>query len=770
MYRGFRGRSASRVRGRTDLSAEGVFTVVGVGISDLDLSSSVERCGIRSNSIKIDSVSSFDISEVKTDCFICIDREMDSGWLSDTIANVGLPRPIPDASSIETGVIYDTGAKDITTECRSVAIVVTVFNRPDVAIQCVESIISRTRYPFKELIIMDDCSDGYTRHRLMQMNDPRIRVISQVENVGYLTQVNQGLDIAYKGCDSAVIVNSDVLVTDRWLEGMLRCASSSGADLVNPLCNNAALQSIPLQGESGASGGSMSGGRCYIDAAFAVALQSPKYPEAVPSIGQCLFISKSAWVDHGPFDRALYHRGYGEECELWANVVKSGGRARLADNVFVYHESHATHGKSATRDEKLGFDTFMSRHSDIYRKRVRRAGPFPITTNPHRKKISAVRNRTLPVGFVANDIGPWGGVMCMLKLVEGLGELGFDTGLGHVRTSRASKNQKPIKCKFGPYRFRNPLGFKDWSGAFGWKEGIAFATHFHSVVYLEKVIESTGITPAAFWQDREDFFEDEEGNRSVQGDIIERYCEIPLRIANAKWVAESAEKDLGVSGFTRIPVGVDCDLFYPSIDARKNCKFRVISMWRPITKRRGHERIIRVYKRLREHFGNAVSLEVYGQEKGEKDIAGLIDVHHGWLDQKDISFLLRDIDVVLEPSDFQGFGLPGLEAMASGCLLVSTDNMGIHEYGVDGANCFICKSDGEIVERIIMSLENYQKTEEMRHRARKDALLFDWKNVFCLWAERILSWDVNWPDGSASASRMIMDKVEKERQRFELRL
>ena len=216
--------------------------------------------------------------------------------------------------------------------------------------------------------------------------DPRIKIVFGDKNLGYLKRVNLALDMAYLKCDLAVIINSDVLVTDGWLEGMVRCSVDAGAELVNPMCNNAAIQSIALAGQNGARDGGMAGGRCYLDASFAASIHSPSYPDAVPSIGQCLLISKKRWVEHGPFDHELYGRGYGEECELWANVVKSGSAAKIADNVFVYHESHATHGEQASVDERSGFSTFMSRHSDIYKSKSRRAGSFPITTMPYRRR------------------------------------------------------------------------------------------------------------------------------------------------------------------------------------------------------------------------------------------------------------------------------------------------------------------------------------------------------------------------------------------------
>lgn len=37
----------------------------------------------------------------------------------------------------------------------------------------------------------------------------------------------------------------------------------------------------------------------------------------------------------------------------------------------------------------------------------------------------------------------------------------------------------------------------------------------------------------------------------------------------------------------------------------------------------------------------------------------------------------------------EGFGLPGLEAMACGCALASTDYIGVHEYAIDGVNALL---------------------------------------------------------------------------------
>ena len=110
--------------------------------------------------------------------------------------------------------------------------------------------------------------------------------------------------------------------------------------------------------------------------------------------------------------------------------------------------------------------------------------------------------------------------------------------------------------------------------------------------------------------------------------------------------------------------------------------------------------------------------------------------------------------------------MPGLEAMASGCLLVSTDNKGIHEYGVHGSNCFISNDEGFLVDSIISSFESPKDAEEMTAQARRDAINYDWRMICARWAEVILSWDVNWPQGYESERDMILERVESVKKKF----
>ena len=58
-------------------------------------------------------------------------------------------------------------------------------------------------------------------------------------------------------------------------------------------------------------------------------------------------------------------------------------------------------------------------------------------------------------------------------------------------------------------------------------------------------------------------------------------------------------------------------------------------------------------------------------------------------DQKEYAACLRDSNVYLSTSESEGFCLPGLEAMASGCLFVSTDSGGVRAYAEHEVNALI---------------------------------------------------------------------------------
>jgi len=97
--------------------------------------------------------------------------------------------------------------------------------------------------------------------------------------------------------------------------------------------------------------------------------------------------------------------------------------------------------------------------------------------------------------------------------------------------------------------------------------------------------------------------------------------------------------------------------------------------------------------------------------------------------------LYRRAKVFLYTSKLEGFSLPPLEAMASGTAVVSTDNIGIREYGINGYNCLLDKEHNEknLFNYIIELLRN----DELRLKIVRNGLItvkkFSWENITKNW-------------------------------------
>lgn len=616
------------------------------------------------------------------------------------------------------------GVDPIDVEPPRVTVVVTIYNQPDRFVPCLRTITERTVYPNYDLVVIDDGSDPYSSNRIKEVA-PEAKVFSHI-NAGYLNSANRGGREAFRGgADYVVFVNSDVRVTHGWLSAMVRATIRTGADLVNPLCNQQGPISLPLAFEKSWGFPRIQGGVGYRQAAVACSFVPPSYPDAITSVGQCMMVSRSAWENHGPFDGKIYGTGYGEECELWARVISDGGKAVVADDAYVYHESHATHRQAEDR-EKQGAKTFMARWGDLYSPRAYQIRLWPQRCAKVRATINEMGPAGIPVRFIMMNIGQYGGVYCVLRLVDELNERGFDASAHFVKMQ-----EHDFKLTTGPRQYSDTTQLRRMVKDPRNQGGFIVATHWYTGEIMKAMGDPDGVfTPIAFWQDREDLFTEPNGQKSVRPMSVDAYTPIPNRIVNAEWVGRSAVSDLGIDGFTHIPVGVDTDKFYPQ--RRKGGPVRILAMHRPSTPRRGAKRLLSLYLSLKDRYGSDVSFETFGEP------CSWSDFHYGRVSQDEVAALMRQIDIVVEPSEYQGFGLPGLEAIACGACLVSTDNRGIHEYGKHRQNCLI-ESGKDLLDLICEAVDSQELRDKLGEAGRATSLSFDWSVIADRWRDHLLA-------------------------------
>lgn len=132
---------------------------------------------------------------------------------------------------------------------------------------------------------------------------------------------------------------------------------------------------------------------------------------------------------------------------------------------------------------------------------------------------------------------------------------------------------------------------------------------------------------------------------------------VDLRLANSTWTADMVEQEIGVRPHVVLG-GINPDHFHP-VDVPK--RYPVLTM--------GSQR---------EWKGTDVVREA-------AEILGLpLETYEGKdLPQSEMAAEYGSAEVFAVGSDFEGFGQPGLEALACGTPLVTTDNGGCRDYAID---------------------------------------------------------------------------------------
>jgi glycosyltransferase involved in cell wall biosynthesis len=101
----------------------------------------------------------------------------------------------------------------------------------------------------------------------------------------------------------------------------------------------------------------------------------------------------------------------------------------------------------------------------------------------------------------------------------------------------------------------------------------------------------------------------------------------------------------------------------------------------------------------------------------------------GYLPDRDLQRLYRTASALVFPSLGEGFGLPLLEAMASGLPAAAAGVSALPEIGGDAALYFDPKNPEDIAEKIIRILEDEELRQSLRSRGIERARAFRWEKT-----------------------------------------
>jgi len=134
-------------------------------------------------------------------------------------------------------------------------------------------------------------------------------------------------------------------------------------------------------------------------------------------------------------------------------------------------------------------------------------------------------------------------------------------------------------------------------------------------------------------------------------------------------------------------------------------------------------------------MGRRIQLAIYGPRTAIENlknpaVLSQVDVRYlGYMPVEDIGALLRNAELFLMTSLYEGFGLPILEAMSCACPVITSSGGSLAEVAGDGALIFDPKDSRGMSQAIALLLTNREKRERWRKRALARAAEFSWRKA-----------------------------------------
>lgn len=87
--------------------------------------------------------------------------------------------------------------------------------------------------------------------------------------------------------------------------------------------------------------------------------------------------------------------------------------------------------------------------------------------------------------------------------------------------------------------------------------------------------------------------------------------------------------------------------------------------------------------------------------------------------------------MLISASLYESFSLPCLEAMASGCAVLTTENLGVSDYAFDFENCLFIKKNNpeDIANQMIRLFKSPNLYQKIVSGGIKTAEQYDWKVI-----------------------------------------
>jgi len=625
---------------------------------------------------------------------------------------------------------------------KNVDIIICIHNALEDVKRCIESVFEYTSEPFN-IILVDDGSEKPTKEYLESLaNDcPNINLIRNEKAGGYTRAANKGLKRSK--AEYCVLLNSDTIVTNGWLDKMIQCKKSDDKiGIVGPLSNTASWQSVPEIEKNGDwAHNNLPDGIDLERFGEMIEMNSGQiYPRLPLLNGFCIMLHRNVIKKLGYLDEKRFGSGFAEEDDYNLRAGKKGIQLAIADDTFIFHAQ----SKSYTNEKRLE----LSRQNG--EKLRKKHGDHLVNCCVHNARdnfiLEGIRARVQILGererLVNKAKELWEGkrILFLLPLADMGGggnvviqesnimmTMGIDVWIYNLldfKNSFEASHSTSIPIIYGN-------SFDD-AKRIASNFDVVCATANTTVEYCN--FEGSKIHRVYYIQDYEPYFYEKDSTGFHRA--LRSYTLLPnmILVTKSEWNRKVVERETKAKA-TIIGKSVDIDLFRPrKMFPNKSCTV-ISAMIRPHSPRRSPELTLNILNEIAARYGDRVSIYVFGSDPNQSDLDKTFwDSNYknpkiknlGKLGKRNMASLLSITDIFADFSLFQAMGLTAMEAMACGCCVVAPRNGGCVEFINDNENGFLVDTNDkdDCTSTLCRIIDDYELLCKISYRAIRDICAF----------------------------------------------
>jgi GT2 family glycosyltransferase/glycosyltransferase involved in cell wall biosynthesis len=548
-----------------------------------------------------------------------------------------------------------------------VDIVIPSYRDAELVAKLVASIHATVPAGLARIIVADDASGAEALAALREIDG--IEVIAGEQNEGFAANVNRGLRATSPERD-VVVLNSDIEARPGWLACLQYAAAEEddigivGARLLYP---DGRIQFAGTVRNLGAPEWFDHRYRFKPEDWGPAGLAS----SALAVTGACMYVKREVIERVGLLDER-YPMAY-EDVDWCLRTWQAGFRVMYFPAASLYHHESVTRGTDVGERERISQQVFWEQWGDFFDARD--------VYTPEGK---------LRITYVTEGTGIGGGHRDIFEHLNRLQERGHEVSL---YTLGEQPDWFDLRVPVHSFEYYDEL-----VDALAPLDAIKVATWWNTAAPVWQASVLHGIA-VYFVQDIEtSYYPDDERTRHA---VIDSYRPEFRYMTISSWNRERL-RELGLDA-ELIPPGIDLENFRPLPQVqRREDMVLAIGRTNPL---KNLPLTLDAWRTLdalgTDGDGNGGSgverpeLCLFGIEPELASDPGMRHVQAPSDEQ--VNELFNEATVFIQTSTHEGFALPPLEAMATGCAVVCTDAHGNRDFCVDGENCLMPEPNPDAV-------------------------------------------------------------------------